>query len=147
MLLKLFDYQDLNTHFGLPPYTLCAWVLESDWNNLLVNFPSFKEGKGEFFIKINFLNQPESDDFFIFSLLEKLPDDAAYLREGEGLLWISQELIPKRNFTSNKQSIVEVSIVKASDLLKSITGLKWLNKLTTSRMRQMFCEHSLNKIP
>lgn len=145
MLLKIFASKDLNIHFELPPDTLCAWVLESDWNNLLVDFPSFRNGKEEFFVKLECLNQPDYDDFCLFTLLAKLPNDTAYLREGEGLLWISQELIPKIDFTINKRSIVNVSIVNESYLTKSINGLKWLNKLTLSRMNKIFYEHTSNK--
>lgn len=116
MQLKIFKYRALNNHFELHPYTMCAWVFESDWNYLLADHPSYRDGKDEFFVKIECHNQSEFSDFVIFTRLAKLPNDAIYSREGSGLLWIAQEIMPERDCTTNKRSIVEISIVNPLDI-------------------------------
>lgn len=111
MQLKIFKYRALNNHFELHPYTMCAWVLENDWDLLLAEHPSYRDGKEEFFVKIECHNQSEFSDFVIYTRLAKLPDDAIYSRESDGLLWLPQEIMPERDCTTNKRSIVEISIV------------------------------------
>lgn len=116
MKLKIFKYRALNNHFELHPYTMCAWVLENDWDLLLAEHPSYRDGKEEFFVKIECHNQSEFSDFVIYTRLAKLPDDAIYSREGDGLLWLPQEIMPERDCTTNKRSIVEISIVNPLDI-------------------------------
>lgn len=116
MKLKIFKYRALNNHFELHPYTMCAWVLENDWKLLLAEHPSYRDGKEEFFVKIECHNQSEFSDFVIYTRLAKLPDDAIYSREGDGLLWLPQEIMPERDCTTNKRSIVEISIVNPLDI-------------------------------
>lgn len=116
MKLKIFKYRALNNHFELHPYTMCAWVLENDWELLLAEHPSYRDGKEEFFVKIECHNQSEFSDFVIYTRLAKLPDDAIYSREGDGLLWLPQEIMPERDCTTNKRSIVEISIVNPLDI-------------------------------
>lgn len=116
MQLKIFKYRALNNHFELHPYTMCAWVLENDWDLLLAEHPSYRDGKEEFFVKIECHNQSEFSDFVIYTRLAKLPDDAIYSRESDGLLWLPQEIMPERDCTTNKRSIVEISIVNPLDI-------------------------------
>lgn len=116
MLFKIFKYRALNNHFELHPYTMCAWVLENDWNALLEEYPAYRDGKAEFFVKIECHNQSEFSDFVIYTRLAKLPSDSVYRREGEGMVWLAQEIMPERDCTTNKRSVVELSIVSATDI-------------------------------
>ena len=116
MQFKIFKYRALNNHFELHPYTMCAWVLEDDWNKLLEDYPIYREGREEFFVKIECHNPAEFSDFVIYTRLAKLPSDSIYSREGEGLVWLSQEIMPERDCTTNKRSTVEVSVVQATDI-------------------------------
>lgn len=116
MQFKIFKYLALNNHFELHPYNMCAWMLESDWYKFLENYPIYRDSEEEFFIKIECHNHAEFSDFVIYTRLAKLPNDSVYLREGEGLVWLPQEIMPERDCTTNKRSVVEISIVKPSDI-------------------------------
>lgn len=116
MKFKIFKYRALNNHFELSPYNMRAWVLKEDWDELLKDFPRYREDNEEFFVKIECHNPSEFSDFVIYTRLSYLPDDNIYRREGQGLIWYPQEIMPERDCTTNKRSEVEVTVVNPSEI-------------------------------
>lgn len=116
MKFKIFKYRAKSNHFQLHAYSMCAWMLEEDWNTFLKDYPAFRNGKDDFFIKIECHSPAEFTDFVIYSKLAVLPEDILYSREGRGLIWLPQEIMPERDCTTNKHSVVEVSLVKPNEI-------------------------------
>ncbi len=116
MKFKIFKYRAKNNHFQLHAYSLCAWMLEVDWNALLEDYPTYRDEKDDFFVKIECHNHAEFSEFVIYTRIAKLPNDSLYSKEGFGLVWIPQEIMPARDCTTNKRSEIDVTIVKPNEI-------------------------------
>lgn len=116
MKFNIFKYRAKNNHFQLHAYSMSAWMLEEDWNEFLADYPTYRNEKDDFFVKIECHNPSEFSDFVIYSRLAKLPQSSVYTREGTGMIWIPLEIMPERDCTTNKRSEVKVSIVKPNEI-------------------------------
>lgn len=114
MRLKIFRFEAMHNHFDMYPDSMNAWVLEEDWNKILADYPIYKEGAKDFFVKIEC--HEDFSDFTIYTTLSVLPNTSVFQREGKGLIWLPDEIRPDGDNTTNKKSEVEVSIVECNDI-------------------------------
>lgn len=122
MTFNIFKYKATDNHFDLSPHGMTAWLLEDDWNKLLEHYPMYRENKDECLVKIE-CNEPLSE-FVCFATLAKLPNQTRYTSEGYGLIWLPKEIMPQGENTTNKKSILEVSVVDCTSdipIAESIT--------------------------
>ena len=55
-------------------------MLEDDWNDLLEDYPTYRDEKDDFFVKIECHNQAEFSEFVIYTRIAKLPNDSLYFK-------------------------------------------------------------------
>lgn len=122
MRFSILKYKAYDNHYDLSPHGMTAWLLEDDWNKFLENYPTYRNGIAEFFVKIESCNQQELSTCVLFSKLAKLPRGGRYTAEGAGYIWLPKEIMPQTDCTTNKRSEIEVSIVNILDypIAKSI---------------------------
>ena len=122
MTFNIFKYKATDNHYDLSPHGMTAWLLEDDWNKLLEHYPMYRENKDECLVKIE-CNEPLSE-FVCFATLAKLPNQTRFTSEGNGLIWLPKEIMPQGENTTNKRSILEVSVVDCTSeipIAESIT--------------------------
>lgn len=116
MRIKVLKYDSFNNEYGLQPYGLFVRLLDDDWDDLLSDYPAYRDRMMEFFVKVECHNIDEFTDFTMYAKADKLPNQSNFTKEGRGYLWVSKEIMPQRDNTTNKSSQVEVSVVNATDI-------------------------------
>lgn len=115
MKFTILKYKAYDNHYDLSPHGMTAWLLEEDWNSFLADYPMFRNGLAEFFVKIESCNPQELNKCVLYSKVAKLPRGARYTAEGVGHIWLPKEIMPQKDTTTNKQSEVETTLVDILD--------------------------------
>lgn len=115
MKFTILKYKAYDNHYDLTPHGMTAWLLEEDWNEFLSDYPMYKNGMSEFFVRIESCNPQELSKCVLFSKVAKLPKGTRFKTEGVGYIWLPKEIMPQKDCTTNKRSEVDVAVVDILD--------------------------------